>query len=291
MLSIHFADTPPTRLRFKMRKSILLRQFLLPSTAVSLGRFVTNLDNPHQDYHDPTTNTSSGITEKVQENFQSRHDSTNHQDLASQLTKFLSTSFSKRLNTSVQITADKAKTYYLNNTGQWLRDAVKHPETRDWIERTIDEGEDIYVVTAYQTLVNARISEQAGEQSAVRGNVRVPVSDMLAAAGVVDPVGISDPGFGGSRGHSEDGQRHFIVLGEQIYAVQYRKVRWRWFSSKEVDQSILSNKAWWEIYDGPRNLQSEPENMIEVELEDEIHLEEITDEYVMGPKDVLVTKT
>jgi hypothetical protein len=31
--------------------------------------------------------------------------------------------------------------------------------------------------------------------------------------------------------------------------------------------------------------------MIEVELEDEIHLEEITDEYVMGSKDVLVTKT
>jgi hypothetical protein len=119
------------------------------------------------------------------------------------------------------------------------RYAVKHPETRDWIERTIDEGEDIYVVTAYQTLVNARISEQAGEQSAVRGNVRVPVSDVLAAAAVVDPVGISDPGFSGSRGHSKDGQRHFMIPDEQIYAVQYRKIRWRWLSSKEVEQSTL----------------------------------------------------
>ena len=34
---------------------------------------------------------------------------------------------------------------------------MKSQETREWIERMIDEGEDIYVVIIYHRLVNTRI--------------------------------------------------------------------------------------------------------------------------------------
>jgi hypothetical protein len=272
-----------------MRKSILLPQFFLPPSAVSLGRFVINLDEPHQDFHDPTNNTSPNSTEKVQTRYESLHHSAKHQNIASQLTTFLSSAFAKRLKASVRITADQAKTYYLNNAGQWFRDAVKSQETREWIERTIDEGEDIYVVVAYHTLVNARIQEQLGGQSSAGGRLEVPVSTALTASGVIVPFNMADPGLSGSRGRVEDEQRQFIAPGEQIYAVQYRKVRWRWFSSNKVDEMTLATKAWWEKYDGPRNLQGEVENMVEVELEDEIQLEGDHDEYVIEPGEVIVS--
>ena len=115
---------------------------------------------------------------------------------ASQLTTFLSSSFSKRLRASIRITANQAKTYYLNNVGQWFRDAVQSRETREWIERTIDEGEDIYVVVAYHTLLDARIIEQLGGQSTAGGNLAIPVSTALTAFGVVVPFSsVADPGL------------------------------------------------------------------------------------------------
>ena len=118
----------------------------------------------------------------------------------------------------------------------------------------------------------------------------IPVSTALTASGVVVPfTNIADPGLGGFRGHIEDERRRFIAPGEQIYAVQYRKVRWRWFTSNKVDEMTLAKKAWWERYDRPRYLDSEAEDMIEVELEDEIDLEGDRDECAIESGEVFVS--
>jgi hypothetical protein len=97
---------------------------------------------------------------------------------------------------------------------------VQSRETREWIKKTIDEGEDIYVVVAYYMLLDTRIIEQLGGQSTAGGNLAIPVSTALTAFGVVVPFSnVTDPGLGGFRGRIEDEQRQFIAPGEQIYAV------------------------------------------------------------------------
>ena len=257
-----------------MAKGILPSQFFLPLSAVSLGRFVISFDEPHQDFHDPPSNTKPDAMEKVQTLYDNIHHSANHQEAASQLTMFLSSFFSKRLIASLRVTADQAKTYYLNNAGQWVRDPVRAEDTQKWIERTIDEGEDIYVVVAYQTLLDARISEQLGGHSATGGRLTIPASAALAASGVVVPLtDLVDPGFSGSRSRTEDEQRRFTAPGEQVYAVQYRRIRWGWFAHSKFDKMTLKKKAWWQIYDRPRYLHGEVEDAIEVELEDEVVLD------------------
>lgn len=265
-----------------MPKNILLPQFLLPLSDVSLGRFVISLDHPHQDFHIPMENASPDSTEITQIQYESLHHSAKHQNMASHLTTFLSSSFTKRLKASIQITADQAKTYSLKNAGQWFRDTMKSHESREWIMRTIDEGENIYVIVAYHTLVNAQILEQLGGQSSVGGNLAIPVSTALIASGAVVPLNIADPGLSGLRGSIEDEQRQFKVPGEQVCAIKYCKVRWKWFWSTKVDKMTLGKKAWWERYDGSRNLHGEIEDAIEVELEDDILSQEDYDEYVIG---------
>jgi hypothetical protein len=37
----------------EMPRNILLSQYFLPLSAVSLGRFVISLNNPHQEFHEP----------------------------------------------------------------------------------------------------------------------------------------------------------------------------------------------------------------------------------------------
>jgi len=81
-----------------------------------------------------------------------------------------------------------------------------------------------------------------------------------------------------------------MAPGEQIYAVQYRKVQVRWFARNKVDEMTLARKTWWEKYDRPRRyLQGDDEDLIEVELEDEIALEGDYDEYVMESGEVFVS--
>ncbi|KFZ22972.1 hypothetical protein V502_02551 [Pseudogymnoascus sp. VKM F-4520 (FW-2644)] len=207
-----------------MPASVLLPQFFLPLSAVNLGRFVTNVDEPHRDFHDPVCDPNYDITEKVQAKYDSVHRSANHSSFASELTSFLCSSFSKRSKTSIRITANQVKTYYLNNTGQWFRDAVQSEQTRKWIERTIDEGDEIYVVVGYHTVLDARIVEQSGEQRTSGGSLTIPVSTALPSAGVAVLFGgLTDPSLAGSRGRIEDEQRCFVAQGEQIWAVQYHK--------------------------------------------------------------------
>ncbi|KAH0558590.1 hypothetical protein GP486_004758 [Trichoglossum hirsutum] len=105
---------------------------------------------------------------------------------------------------------------------------------------------------------------------------------------VIPITNIVDPELGGFRGWDciEDKQRWFIAPGEQIYAMQCRKARWRWFTSNKVDEMMLVKKAWWER---PRDLEGESEDVVGVELEDEIALEGDRDEYVVKSGEVFVS--
>jgi hypothetical protein len=275
-----------------MSKSALLSQFFLPLSAVSLGRFVTSYEEPHQDYHDPMDKIHANTIEKVHIQYESSYRNIIDRNLTSHLTSFLSSSFSKRLSASIHVRADQAKTYHLNNPGEWFRDAVQLQETRKWIEKIIDEGEDIYIVVAYHTLQDAQITENIGTQSSVSGNAVIPVSKVLATIDVVVPLGnLVDPGLKGFRGGAEDEQRKFIAPGEQVFAVQYRKVRSRWFASNTVDKMTLAKKTWWEKYDRPRYLQSKAEDMIEVELGDEVAFEGDCYEGATGSGEVFILST
>jgi hypothetical protein len=271
-----------------MPASVLLPQLFLPRSAVNLGRFVINVNEPHQDFHDPASDPTSNITEKVQTHYNNIHRAADHRNFASDLTSFVSSSFSKRANTSISITADEVKTYYLNNTGQWFRDAVQLEPTRKWIERTIDEGEDVYLVVGCHTVLDAQIIEQHGGQSTSGGKLVMPVSAALTATGVVVPMGnINDAGLSGSRGRMEDEQRHFKAQGEQICAVQYRKVRLRWFASSKVDNMMLGKETQWKRYDRPRYLERDGEDMIEADLDDDLAIGGDRDTWTMESGEIV----
>ncbi|GFF43114.1 hypothetical protein IFM46972_07095 [Aspergillus udagawae] len=198
-----------------MRVSVLLPQFFLPPSAIKLGRFVTNIDEPHRDYLDPRQGKGFNIIEKVATQYDSADSLGAQRNFGSDLTAFLSSSV---------------------GSGK----IVKSEDVRKWIERTIDEGEDIYVVVGYHTVLDARIAEQSREQKVVDGSLAMPISSALLASGVVVPFGeLADPRLAGSSGRAEDLQRQFVAQGEQIIAVQYRKIRFRFLSSKSVDSDAF----------------------------------------------------
>jgi hypothetical protein len=270
-----------------MPTNVILSQFL-PLLGIEIGRFVTSVDEPYQDYRDPDIGSSFKVVEKIETQYDGHDYQAAHQSFASKLTALLSLSFSKRHKTSIRITTNQVKTYYLDNNVECFRNAVQSEDMRRWIERTVDEGEDIYFVVGYRTITDAHVEARSGAQVMSDGKLVMPISTGLTAAGTVVPLGnLVDAGIAGSAGYSDDQQRFFVAQGEQIVAVQYRKVGFKWFASKTADKAMLAKKAHWERYDRPRYFQSDGIDMVEVDLEDDLALEDQCEKYTIGSEEII----
>ncbi|KAJ5263640.1 hypothetical protein N7478_011245 [Penicillium angulare] len=256
-----------------MRENVFLPRFL-PLPSIKLGRLLCSVDDPQQDYVDATPPPDSSIIERLETHYAGTESLAKSRDFTSDLTSFLSTSISRRTETSVHITAKEARTYYLDNNSQWFRGIVQEKEVRKWIERVVDEGETIYLVVGYHTVLNAHVVETSKESNSLGGNLTFPVSAALAATGVVIPLGnLIDPSIGSSHERSKDHRRQSIIQGEQIVAVQYRRIKFKFLSSKSIDKATLEKGTRWERYDRPRYLQDDGDDVVEVELEDDLDLE------------------
>jgi hypothetical protein len=52
----------------------------------------------------------------------------------------------------------------------------------------------------------------------------------------------------GSQEQSKSSEILLTVPGETVYAIQYRRIRFKWYSGNDLDKSNLDKKAVWKIY-------------------------------------------
>lgn len=113
------------------------------------------------------------------------------------LTSLVSASRTKRNNAYTQISTDQVKTYQLSNSGLWFKSAVKSEAVHGWINESIEQGDDIYVVVGYHTMMNARIIEGVADSVDTSAWLKLPVGEALAIAGAGIPLGsVVDPAIG-----------------------------------------------------------------------------------------------
>jgi len=60
----------------------------------------------------------------------------------------------------------------------------------------------------------------------------------------------------------------YIVHGEQVCALEYRKIRHRWLLRREVKKAQLSKVCHWPSVQQYRDEEAEEDDIIEVELAD-----------------------
>ena len=73
------------------------------------------------------------------------------------------------------------------------------------------------------------------------------------------PVPI-DARVGGVHESSTSRSTQYVAPGEQVYAVQYRKVQFQWFSSRTVDNAELEKGCRWKVYTNYRSVSEDTEN-------------------------------
>jgi len=255
-----------------MTLNIISSDFFLPLSSVKLGRLVKSVEFPTHRYHDPPYSQAPDGTPTVRGQYERVLQDERSAGFASKLTSLMSSGFSKRANTRVRIKTNVVKTYTLDNSEAWFMEATEFDETRKWIERAIG-GDGVYLIVGFHTVTDAWIVHESVEGHQLSGQVTLPVCLSLATVGVVAPLGnIVDPVVRGSQRVLGGAKTHFIAPGEQICALQYFKVSYRWLYSKKVENLKLSKSPRWTASEGWRKTsvdeaEDEPD-LLEVEIEE-----------------------
>lgn len=245
-------------------------QYLLARDAVKLGRFVLNKEEPHQDYFDPSLEHPPEIIQSSQLNlFEFRHDDTEAQ-VSMLLNPVVEVSRGKHNQDHGAIGTAKSTIHQLGNSRFWFRSALQGQETRKWFEEAILEGEDIYLIVGYQIVRDARLNKEQSSSNGYAAKFQAPVAAALTAVGVVLPFGISaDPGVGQSAAESHLAGGSHVAPGEQVSAIQYRKVKFKWYSSRNMDRAQLEKNGRWKMRWEFRGQDSGVNDVIEPQLSDD----------------------
>ncbi|KAF9770347.1 hypothetical protein IL306_012125 [Fusarium sp. DS 682] len=232
-----------------MVTTVVPSSFFLPLESVRLGRFIKNINHPHEGYHEPPT---GGVPQAIVTpfSFPSQNPQNKKTEFGSALTSLISAGFSKRLQSQVHLAPARGNNYCLDNSDAWFDKAVSLPETRKWIEKAALCGHKIYIIVGIQTFIDARIVQKLARGRQTGGQATVPVSLVLAAATAAMPFAdLVDPAI---REHqnAESDQLWLLAPGEQVWSLQYREVKTRGLFSRLLEPLQLSETRRWSCMEG-----------------------------------------
>jgi hypothetical protein len=244
-------------------------QLFLPQNSVKLGRFITNIDHPHQNYHDPPANQTPGTLTSPFEALSGYTCKENSAGFSSVLCNSISPELSEQLKARVKIKGERVNTYVLDNPEEWFNQAMAALGTRTWIERQIDNDNRIFMIVGFTTITNARITQVIGRGYGTSGRVEIPdISTSVAGLSIPFIEGV-EPSAGADCNHSQNMHTYFTAPGEYISALQYRKVQHKWLSRKRLEALQLSKSPRWISVESSRggedDVDEDEEDVIEVE--------------------------
>jgi hypothetical protein len=168
------------------------------------------------------------------------------------------------------VTTDQSTIYQLTNSGRWFKASLKDQNTRRWIEEAIATGEDVYVVVGYQTMIDAVALGETIGSADFQAEVQLPVSEAASATGAVVMVGnLADPAVTIQRQGDHGLRKQLVAPGEQVYAVQYRKVKFKWYSSRDLDRAALEKGSRWMVHGTVRGQEVGTNDVVEATISEE----------------------
>lgn len=265
-------DNPYTTMKVPL--AAIPTTFLLSKEDVSLGGFTTNLAAVHEDHRSPKIN---GIPPSIEE--ESQFKSENAHRSQTKLDAALSSSISARLfgksAYSCSIVADRTKWYLLRDIPAWFKQAMEGEEMKKWIQDRADSSQRMYMITGIQTLINPRIEVEFTSTKQLDVALRLPLQ-------LPPNFEIIQPAIDGGSDRETSSKLEIAVSGEKIFALQYRKVTFKWLRRPSSNHPQLSsNTCTWTCLDTPwRGADNQKDDLLDSSDEelsdDEINMIEVT---------------
>lgn len=225
---------------------------LLSPERLGLGTLISSLTSPYQELHRPQIQPDAAdIIREPQPSFRSIQHATDQRELRNQLTALLTASYGCESSEDISIESVVATSYFLENSGSFFRSICELEKTKEFLEIQIEGGRPVYLITGYHTVLDAAISHTRSRAHCVSGDVSLPVAEIASAAAgvpglVPQPLGsLTNVGAGVTVGSRVGTEMQYMAPGERIYALQARKVRFKWYSKKDVDRAFLEKGNRW----------------------------------------------
>ncbi|KAL8365086.1 hypothetical protein RB595_004078 [Gaeumannomyces hyphopodioides] len=250
--------------RCTMSVANLLLNRPIPRESIELGRLVLNPKYPDQDFCQPFTQSPGDesldviypITPSFKpdvatqrfENFHTVLERTRGTRLGLSLLKLLAATDSAPTH-SETITAPLCVIHQLRNVSAYFSAACQETHVRTWLEKESQRLHSrVYLVCGFKTLTDARVGLARCHKTKLDASVAVPAA-VIAAAGGVPALG-SDLDIGGSLSLTSGSAEEvgYTAAGEQVFAVQYRKIHFSRFSTQKVDKAYLEKGNRWKSY-------------------------------------------
>jgi len=248
---------------------------LLSLNSIQLGRLVLDVHNPWQDFSpfesisftrdDIITNSSLRVCDIL--------DASKGTRFHLHLTRFLTSFYETNQDAVSHIVTSEAKSYLLPNSRLHLARICKDKDTREWLETVIKEGWDAYMIVGIHTIKDAEITVDHKIACGTKASGQLPVGSLAAAVGV--PGHTVDMEISGEKHVRCGGTSGFVAPGEQVIAIQYRKLKFKWLFSSLLESTYLEEGNRWKVYlpgdkAEPEEGTEDDEDVVEVEFEEEI---------------------
>lgn len=252
-----------------MPKATLILSQLLPLDTVGLGYLAIYPQDPGQDSYRPEADSFSNddvIAQRL-EDFSHILDRTTGSRLHAFLSSAIHSTFSNKNVSGIDISSALCVTRQLRNSEDIFQKICALSSARRWLERALRRRQKVYLVVGIRTLTDAHIQQGKLRALEAEASVEIPTALAAAASGVVLPLGdFLDVGAGLSRQKQDDEKISFVAPGEQIFAVQYRKVQFTRFSGRDIDKASLELGNSWKVYVEARGGEEPVEEVVNAKV-------------------------
>jgi len=240
-----------------MRISVIDHLTAIPVDDARLGRLVLDPLEPHQDFYDPPGSPNVSVKSQI-ESFENFRNSCKSTSIRSRLTRFLSAAFSDEKDLTTDVSAEKVEIHKLDNSGMWFREACKDAGVREWLEEYLNQSSDIYLIVGFCVLTTTKYDAKVNGDMTVSASASVPV-----------PTTIVPDRLGASVAAQRIFKERLVALfpGQAVCAVQCRKLRFKWLSSRQLDKGFLEQGNRWKLSGAFRGEEdSDEEDVLEADV-------------------------
>jgi hypothetical protein len=146
----------------------------------------------------------------------------------------------------MKTTAMEGRTYQLDNSGEWFSNACKTKGARTWLQSAIKDGCKVYCQSDTMSSLIHLFARRLGPGTPKIASIASTHRDVNVTlkSGQIH-------------------QRTYTARGDGMYAVQYRKLRFKWYSSRDLEKATLEKDNRWKLSPEARG-----DDVVEVLLDD-----------------------
>ncbi|GIC92424.1 uncharacterized protein Aud_008890 [Aspergillus udagawae] len=261
-----------------MRKPLLVTTVPIPIGDLKLGSLIIDRSHPTQNVYAPIDiqlqdAPTETVLKRTQKNYKTLVRTYSRTALRPHLS-VLGWDFTREHpDVAVQIESLEGFTYELRNPLQWFNALIEQPGSREWLQTMNRRAADVFLVTGCRSLRDARVTLNRKQQKTNGINVMVDIGMVAsAAAGAPLPVPTGQEiGIQAEQKTLYQQNEQYVAPGEQVFAIQYKKLKFKTFPRDGVRQASVGLSTLWEdvlVHHG----EAAPANLIAVQLDDAVQV-------------------